>query len=528
MVKLITPEKWLENKWKKISSVVKTAFFSAIIIGLMTHLYQFTNKLYNYDELAITPAGYGIGAEAGRWFLKLFGDYTATKFGNYSLPLLNGLMSVFLLALSAALVAEIFNVKSKISAMLIGGLMVAFTPVVCMFFFMYTAPFYSLAIFVSILAAYLIVRYTKNIFTHILAIILIMCSLGTYQAYFSNTVCILIMQLILECAFTDEEKKIKDIILEGIRYLGVLIISLAGYLGLHKYFVAHWGVQMVNYQGLDSMGKITAAELIEAVKRCYTDMKNLCVGHVMYLAPTDLFRKAFIIMYIILGVSVFVMLIWKKGSVGKKLLTILGLVIFPVALFLVYLMSPRGWAYTLMGYSVIFLLILIIVWIERFAQAMQGKEVLVRCTQWITVVVSLGMVLLYIWYGNGCYMSLEYTKYHDLAYYETMVTQIKSLDGYTDELPVALIGNEITDTTNNMGSMLGGTFGLDGKIESNVSAYSKTSIMTKYLGFAPRFCGYEEISDLMEKEEVKKMPSYPDAGSIQIIENAIVIKLSEY
>ena len=167
-------------------------------------------------------------------------------------------------------------------------------------------------------------------------------------------------------------------------------------------------------------------------------------------------------------------------------------------------------------------------WIERFAQAMQGKEVLVRCTQWITVVVSLGMVLLYIWYGNGCYMSLEYTKYHDLAYYETMVTQIKSLDGYTDKLPVALIGNEITDTTNNMGSMLGGTFGLDGKIESNVSAYSKTSIMTKYLGFAPRFCGYEEISDLMEKEEVKKMPSYPDAGSIQIIENAIVIKLSEY
>ena len=72
----------MQDAWRRLPATVKTAFFSTVIVGLMTHLYQFTNKLYNYDELANGPAGYGTGAESGRWFLKLAGDYMASQFGN--------------------------------------------------------------------------------------------------------------------------------------------------------------------------------------------------------------------------------------------------------------------------------------------------------------------------------------------------------------------------------------------------------------------------------------------------------------
>ena len=114
-----------------------------------------------------------------------------------------------------------------------------------------------------------------------------------------------------------------------------------------------------------------------------------------------------------------------------------------------------------------------------------------------------------------------------MSYFQTMVTQIKSVEGYSDDLPLALVGNEITDETNNMGSLVGGTFGLGGKSESNISAYSRNQIITKYLGFAPRFCGYEEIVALMDNEEVQQMPSYPDDGSIKIVDGVIVVKLME-
>ena len=108
-----------------------------------------------------------------------------------------------------------------------------------------------------------------------------------------------------------------------------------------------------------------------------------------------------------------------------------------------------------------------------------------------------------------------------------MITQIKSLEGYNDELPLALVGNEINDATNNMGSLVGGTFGLGGKADSNISVYSRNQIITKYLGFAPRFCDYQELKALMENEEVEEMPSYPDDGSIKIVDGVIVVKIME-
>ena len=100
---------FLSNQKKE--TAVKTAFFAAVIFGLMTHLYQFTNKLYNYDELANTPGGNGASVEQGRWFLKWMGDLLLKHFGGvYSLPLLNGVLSLLLLAISAAMIVEMFEV----------------------------------------------------------------------------------------------------------------------------------------------------------------------------------------------------------------------------------------------------------------------------------------------------------------------------------------------------------------------------------------------------------------------------------
>lgn len=528
MREMKTPAVWLADCGKKIPPAVKAAFFGALICGMMAHLYQFTNKLYNYDELAVTPAGYGIGAEAGRWFLKLFGDYTAAHFGNYSLPFFNGLLSLLLLSVSAALVAGMFQMKDRFFAVMVGGFMTVFPAVICMFFFMYTAVFYSIGIFFSVLAAFLLVRFPKKIIVHVGAAVLIACSLGTYQAYFSNTVCLLLINVILMSAFQKNEESWKRILFTALRYLGVLIAGLILYLALHKVLMARWGLSMVNYQGLDSMGQISFEDLAGALKRCYHDIIALCNGHVMYLSPTSLLRKCFAAVMLLFAGSAASLFMFEKGDWIKKIFMVLGFFILPIALFLVYVMSPNGWSYTLMGYAVVFLLVFLAVWVEQFSCKVEGKGLFKAGMQWIAGVLSVVMLVCYIWYANGCYMALEYTKYHDMAYYETMVTQIKSLDGYTDDMPVAFIGNTIEDSTNNMGSMLGGTFGLDGKIESNVSAYSYTSIITKYLGFAPVFCGYEEIVALMELEEVKEMSCYPDSGSMKIVDGTVVIKLSEY
>ncbi len=46
---------------------------------------------------------------------------------------------------------------------------------------------------------------------------------------------------------------------------------------------------------------------------------------------------------------------WRKGCKIKRSLWYFGFIVFPVAVYLIYIMTPNGWVYTLMAYSVVFI-----------------------------------------------------------------------------------------------------------------------------------------------------------------------------
>lgn len=529
MTTIKTPDVYIREWYQKKETAVKIAFFAAVIFGLMTHLYQFTNKLYNYDELANTPGGNGASVEQGRWFLKWMGDILVKYTGGvYSLPLLNGLLSLLLLAVSAALIVEMFQVNNWMSAAFIGGFTVIFPAVVCMFFYMFTAVFYAVGIFFSVLAAYLAVRYPKNLILHLGSILLLACSLGIYQAYFPNTVCLFVMSVILAAAFREERKTWKEVLFMSFRYIGVLAAGMLVYFLINMAVLKFHGIEMIHYQGGANMGQISLHQLLSAVKRCYRDFIALGCDNVLVLNATGVLRACFWGVMALFGVSAVSLFFFEKGDWLKKVTMLAGFLVLPVAMFLVYIMAPEAQTYTLMGYAVVYLLIFFVIWTEYYCRKVSCKEAVKIGFKWISEVIALLFLVTYIWYGNGCYMSLEYTKNHDISYFQTMVTQIKSVEGYEDTLPVAFIGNNIEDTTNNQGGLMGPVFGIHGKAESNVNSFSRSHIIVQYLGFAPYVCGYEENKALMELEEVKNMPSYPDDGSIQIVNGKIVVKFSDY
>ena len=529
MIVIKTPDIYLKEWYHKKETAVKTAFFAAVIFGLMTHLYQFTNKLYNYDELANTPGGNGASVEQGRWFLKWMGDVLLKHFGGvYSLPLLNGVLSLLLLAVSAALIVEMFQVDNWVLAAFIGGFVVVFPSIVCMFFYMFTAVFYAVGILFSVLAAYLVVRYPKSLPAHLAAVFLLACSLGVYQAYFPNTVCLLVISVILLAAFKEEKKTWKEIIFTALRYVGVLAVGMILYFLINSAVLNYYGIDMINYQGGSSMGRITIPQLLSAIKRSYHDFLALGYDNVLVLNATGLIRKCYRAVMVLFGISALSLLYFEKGEWLKKILMLAGFLVLPVSMFLVYIMAPDAQTYTLMGYAVVYLLIFFAVWTDYFCRKVSCKELIKTGFQWISELISLVLLVTYIWYGNGCYMSLEYTKNHDMSYFQTMVTQIKCVEGYEDTLPVAFVGNVIDDATNNQGSLMGPVFAINGKAESNVNMFSRVHIITQYLGFAPTICGYEETKACMELEEVKNMPSYPDDGSIRVVNGIVVVKFSDY
>lgn len=525
------PDQYLTEWYRNLSGAVKTAFYAAFAAGLAAHLYQFTNKLYNYDELANTPGGIGLSTEQGRWLLNWMGRFMRSVFGgSYSLPFFNGIFALLFLALSAGMVVSVFQVRNKLTAGLIGGLMTVFPAVVSMYFFMFLALYYAIGIFFSVFAAWLAVKYPKNIIANIAAVVMIACSLGVYQAYFPDTVCILLIVVILKAAFggVKEKKEWKEFFLMIARFLVVMAAGVAVYFLINKAVLAVTHIQLTSYQGGDTMGKITIAQLISALKSCYTSFFDLGFSNVMGISYNRTVRRLIKVVWILFAAGIGAYLVLKKKEYLNKVIVLCGIVVFPVAMFLIYVMAPNSYCYTLMAYSVVFFFVFFLLWLDACFRNLKLHAPVKSITNWVSALLTAALVIVFVWYANGNYMALEYTKYHDFSYVQTLVTKIRSVEDYSQDKPVIVVGTQINDSTNGMGSLIGDTFTVGGKADTNLGYNSLLYLMSDYLGFSPYYGTYEEIQNWMQREVVREMPSYPADGSIQVIDDTIIVKLSDY
>ena len=525
------PDQYLTEWYRNLSGAVKTAFYAAFAAGLAAHLYQFTNKLYNYDELANTPGGIGLSTEQGRWLLNWMGRFMRSVFGgSYSLPFFNGIFALLFLALSAGMVVSVFQVRNKLTAGLIGGLMTVFPAVVSMYFFMFLALYYAIGISFSVFAAWLAVKYPKNIIANIAAVVMIACSLGVYQAYFPDTVCILLIVVILKAAFggVKEKKEWKEFFLMIARFLVVMAAGVKVYFLINKAVLAVTHIQLTSYQGGDTMGKITIAQLISALKSCYTSFFDLGFSNVMGISYNRTVRRLIKVVWILFAAGIGAYLVLKKKEYLNKVIVLCGILVFPVAMFLIYVMAPNSYCYTLMAYSVVFFFVFFLLWLDACFRNLKLHAPVKSITNWVSALLTAALVIVFVWYANGNYMALEYTKYHDFSYVQTLVTKIRSVEDYSQDKPVIVVGTQINDSTNGMGSLIGDTFTVGGKADTNLGYNSLLYLMSDYLGFSPYYGTYEEIQNWMQREVVREMPSYPADGSIQVIDDTIIVKLSDY
>ncbi len=90
------PEACVKSLWERMPVHIRITFFSTLAIGLATHMYVFTNKFANNDDLYQLFRG-GYGVFSGRWLLP-----TALRLdGSFSIPWLIGLLGLAFLSLGA-------------------------------------------------------------------------------------------------------------------------------------------------------------------------------------------------------------------------------------------------------------------------------------------------------------------------------------------------------------------------------------------------------------------------------------------
>lgn len=518
------------------------AFLSAFICGTFVHIFGLVNTLHNYDDIAILPFGFGTAIPSGRWFLGILGGLYHFFFGSYNLPFINGVICLLFVALSARTVVVIFDVKSRRIAAAIGLLFIVFPATTSILFFKYTAIYYGFALYLSVMAAKLLIKPRSKASFFISALLSVL-SLGIYQAYLPVTVTILLVWLIRKGLENGEESP-KKIFLSGVMYCLNILIALIvyrliveGIIQIANYVIEYhydWveafsygtkveKISLESYQGINNMGQMSVGKFFGAIWTAFSSFYLLPFCDYCSLAQNLVLKILYPVFYLFSsGMIVYTMKVRKFRL--PRILTVAFLwLIFPVAVNLIAVMCPDSDIYTLMVYSFVMVGCTPLLLWEAVppVDSVRLKKAAVRG---ISAAVLL-MVFCYSLLANLNYSILYYQNRQIENYAATMTAQIRMTEGFEPDMKWVFVG-KINDPAFSSAWDDVTSFGFRLTPQDIMNKYSGKSWFSNYIGHDVKWDD-GTAKAIRKTDEFKQMPCWPSAGSIRVIDHKIVVKFAE-
>lgn len=511
----------------RIPEPYRAAILSALIAGIIIHFFGLLNPVHNYDDIHAQPFGYGTGISSGRWFLFLLGEF-ALKYGlSYNLPWLNGIIFLVLIAIIAGFLVSTLQIQSKLSAILIGAMVVSFPAATATLFFKFTAPYYGVAILLAVMAAWVLGRFKFSLLVSALCTAL---SLGIYQSYTPLTIAILVLMLI-RYALSDNAD-CYTIIKRGFYYCASLILGVILYVVLLRVLLNLTKMELSDYQGINQMGVISLQNLPALVATAFLDGIKLSSTNYAGLSTSAAVQAMYLFLNVTSIGTVVYILIKKRKSIGIIILTALLCLVFPIAANFIVVMCPDSVIYTLMLYGMVIVPCFPLVVFE----CLPGEHhISVPVKKWIqncaAAAISI-IILFYSYEANVSYTALYFANRQTENYFNSMVAQIRMTEGFTADKDWVFLGN-IEDPL--LSSMWDWETRYGGSADSIslLNSYSRPDWLENYIGYSVTLYdafsdeGEELINELIHHEEVKAMPRWPDYGSIRVIGSSVVVKFQE-
>lgn len=526
------PQDYIYTIYNRVEKLYKTIFTATMLIGILAHGYMFFNKISFHDDVASL---FGVGAtiNSGRWGLEgafLFNCIFLNM--NFSMPVINGLISLLFIAFSACIVVRMFGIKSRFYGCMIAGIMTVFPVVASTFMFMFTAPYYFCALFFAVLATYLTLERSHYLW----GTFLICFSLSLYQPYITVSFSIFVLYFIFARL---EDVPMKENI-KGIA--GYFLSVIAGALlwgGINTVWKICYHIPLAQEGRMSTVTHITVKEMLAGIAMVYynffslfyKDYRGLSNGHGIHIIYAAVFLLA--ITKVILTLCCFEM--------GKrnKLLYFIAVLLLPLAIGFMGILSVLNGidVHTLTLYSYVFIPVGIIISVDKFEKYYKGKRQesdkflsgkVSVIYEWTAFLVIMWCIVYYIRLDNMAYLKVDLTQRQADSYFTTLVTQIKSAEGYRDDMQVAVIRPESDSYDLKDASMYSENwygkvtiYGADWDLNKWLTDAHWKFYLMHHCGFLPEFI--DDTAAIEEMEEVKDMPCYPDEGSVKVVDDIVVV-----
>lgn len=490
----------------KANKLWQYTFFTAVILGLCTHLPIMLSDIPNHDGLASIYFDQNM-VVSGRWFLSVACGFSSY----YSLPWLIGLLSILLLAITAVLLTEVLEIKRISGGVIIAGILVTFPVLTSTFAYVFTMDGYMLAVLLSVLAVYLVDKTKMGFLWGSIALALCM---GIYQAYLPIAILLCLYkctQILLK--EISKKEKVKSIF----NYLYMGVIGVVLYYVIMKLALLVQGKEIGAYQG----GNESAGFSIATIAELYKDfVQFVLTGKVLVNNVFSIL--AFCVIAGLFAVAFIQLCIRKKlyKSIWFYIVMILLLCIIPMASNVILVILPEVSYHTLMRYQYVILLMVMVAFIQEHLQIKREKTSVILCAAAIVLIFN------YVVTDNIAYSNLEKKYEKTYAYCLRLADRMEQTEGYYQGIPIAMIGvvsdkeYPLTDVTGDVTSKL---LGITGDTLLYTGENYK-AFFANYLGMSINLIPIENMTDIYNSKEYWEMDSFPNDNSMKVVDGILYIK----
>ena len=400
---LVLKEHIIADWWQDQHPAHRLSFVTAFVMGFVVHLYVFTNRFMNWDDLGIISSYHNI--RSGRWFNNVINNLNFT----YTPPLMIGLFFCVFIATMTFVVCKGFDVQHKLSAVLIAALATTFPPIAVTAGYLYELGGYFFAAMLSALAFYVSKQHK---FGCVAGGALLMLSMAIYQSKVSIALLLALIYLIF--TVLDRAFSYPMFVRQAVRF-GLMAV-LGGVFYFVSLHVVTWltGMALHDYRGIDTMHVISLADLPQLIYGIYLGFYAFFFGAVhgqitrgvvvYHLTATYLLWAYAIVVIISAGL---ILALAKRGGVfqriGRTSLLLCLLALVPFGANFSSFFDAIWLQSILMSYPFVFVFLFPILALERLHGSL-GRYWVVKKT---SVAALFVIVLNYAVVSNVYYLQLD-------------------------------------------------------------------------------------------------------------------------
>ena len=496
--------------WQKLKFIALWVF----AIGLVAHGYCYFNGNFSHDSLfSIHEQSPAVMISSGRYLRPV---YRLLR-GSFTLPVINGFLFLCFLSISVYLLTDILNIQKKSLVALTCGLLTANSTIALMnASYLHDADSYGLALLLALAGVWVSLHLSHG---NCYAVLFYFASLGIYQAYIDVAIYVF---LILALVRLLQGEGVKKVYLQTIRNL----LPIAA--GMVLYFL---GILVTQHMTQVSGGGLYNDPTAVFSLRSLSD-RFLSCARALYLwffcsaahAPGVVIGAN--LLMLALTALLLVSMIRRRQLPGSSLWGIIGiLLLMPFGMNTVTLLSNVCHWLTVFACYLSYLCAPVL--IGLYDEDPAGS----KCTRFSRKVWAvLAAVLIFdsCLLSNQVYLKKELENAATLSTFTRIVDRMEQTEGFVPgQTEVAFVGLLFDSPLSTERSGFDHTS--TGLWHSYSTTYYETYevYLSYYLGYPAHCVDTNEIQKYEKMEQVIAMPSFPAAGSVRMVEDVLVIKLSD-